>query len=74
MLELNLDDNEFSDDGAVYLSSCIGNIESLSLLRCSIGAKGVQALSQKIKGRTKRVKLVNKMMQLTYFYSKNSDI
>ena len=56
MKELRLDRNEFGDAGAVYLASCINNIEVLSVESCNIDEAGVEALAQNIKRRDREVK------------------
>ena len=56
MKELRLDWNKFGNAGAVYLASCIHNIEVLSIESCNIDEAGVEALAQSIRGRSREVK------------------
>ena len=57
MEALNLNGNSLKDDGAIALSNCIHNIDSLSLCRCRISGEGVTALAEEIKKRKEPVKL-----------------
>ena len=56
MKELRLGMNIIRDAGAVYLASCIHNIEALSVESCHIDEAGVEALAQSITRRDREVK------------------
>lgn len=44
MKHLNLTTNPIGDSGAIYMSTCLYNIEELSLSNCNITKSGVEAL------------------------------
>ena len=55
MKHLILSHNAVEDEGAIYLSDCVGNIEKMSLCDCKITSKGVQSLAAKIQKLNKPV-------------------
>ena len=55
MTFLNLERNEFGDEGAQHLAKCVHNISKLDLQYCKIGSNGVKALAQGINTRIEPV-------------------
>ncbi|XP_076812212.1 uncharacterized protein LOC143459118 [Clavelina lepadiformis] len=48
MKELNLCRNEFGDDGASHISTCLSKIEKLHINKCNISASGIKSISDAI--------------------------
>ena len=63
---LNLTHNKVGDEGAKYLSTCIHNIDQLSLWNCDITKLGIENLSKAIQKRTSPVN--NSFLQLNLIF------
>ena len=59
MRELDLASNEFGDNGAICLATCVHKIETLKIRSCDIGSRGIEALVQSIRKINHQVKILN---------------
>ena len=58
MRELHLGWNEFGENGAICLATCVHKIETLKVWDCRIGPRGIEALAQSIREMNHQVKIL----------------
>ena len=63
---LNLSNDKIGAEGAIYLSTCIHNIDELKLSSCDITKLGIENLSKAIQKRTSPVN--NSFLQLNLIF------
>ena len=78
MRELDLEENQFGDNGAICLATCVRKIETLNVLGCDIGSRGIEALAQSIREMNHQVQILNNVKLIIFLHnelkpSKNMD-
>ena len=68
MRELHLGNNKFGDGGAIYLATCVHNIETLKVWNSGIGPRGIEALAQSIRKMNHQVKILNNVKLIIFLH------